>query len=144
VYVCVHVLLGEIWEFRIMFFVGVRTTTTQTKAGNAMSELIKALTSLLASAQQGRWASTGRKALDPKSGKERPEYKVLAPQSAGAGEAIIVRKRTGEISLFVLTEMLGTHTEAGVISHFWDGVQHDPFTGQPISAQGSRATVTLR
>lgn len=108
-----------------------------------MTEFIKALTSLLTSATQGRWASTGRKVTDPKSGKVSPEYKILAPSSAGVGEAIVVRKRTGEIALFVLTVALGTHTEAGITSTFWDGVQHDPFTGAPIATQGSRATITL-
>lgn len=108
-----------------------------------MDTFITALAALLASALQGRWASTGRTVLDPKSGEKRPEYKVLAPESASTGSAVVVRKRTGEIALYVLTEQLGWHTEAGVRSGFWNGVQHDPFTGAPITAQGSRATITL-
>jgi len=145
--VCMSVCVGEPISLSLkMVFVGGRTSTNQQKVGNVMSELIKALTSLLAGAPKGRWASTNEKKLDLKSGSMRTVYMVLAPVGMNAGDAIVVKKRSGEIGLWVLTTVAGNHFDpnTGVSSHFWNGTQIDPFTGEVIGTSGSHSIVEMR
>jgi hypothetical protein len=114
-------------------------------------DTISAIVSLLGQVLTGTWRATGRTLTDSdgnavvdSKGKPRREYAICAPESAQAGDGIVVAKgRTREIALFVLTERIGWRTEAGKREGLWYGQAVDPFTGNPVDAPSSGAVVTL-
>jgi hypothetical protein len=113
-------------------------------------DTIQAIMSTLASVLSGTWRATGRTLVDEhgnavlRNGKPRKEYAICAPESAQAGDSIVVHKqRSGELAVFVLTHRVGWRTENGVRQGLWTGFARlNPYTGQVLE-ESTNAVVEL-